>query len=98
MFFFLSSILPIVVDSWILLRREHRRAGEEEERFVVDYSAGLPCLLLYILKHINILGFYFQFEVVALHFMMQCQKVEGMTTYAPRLEVREKRLWRKVSI
>ena len=44
-------------------------------------------LALGILEHIDILGDALKFEVVALHFIMQRQKVEGGTTRASCLKV-----------
>ena len=76
-FFSLVSILPVVVGLWVLLSCEHCRAREEEERFVSNCLSGLPRLLLCILEHINILGDPLYFEVIALHFIMQRQEVEG---------------------
>ena len=45
-FLFLGSILPVVNGLWVLLSFEHRRACEEEERFVGNCLAGSSCLLL----------------------------------------------------
>ena len=60
--------------------------------------AGLPHLLLCILEHINILGYFLYFVVIALHLIMQCQEVEGMATCVTQLEMGEQRLWRDVSV
>ena len=44
-FVFLGSTPPVAVGSWILLRREHHRAGEEEDCFVGYCAAGSTHLL-----------------------------------------------------
>ena len=46
--------------------------------------SGLP---LGVLEHVDILGDSLDLEVVALHFVMQRQYVEGVPAGAPRLEV-----------
>ena len=84
-FVFLGSILPIVVGSRIMLRRKHFSAGEEEDHFVGDFAAGAPRLLLCILEHIDIIGYPLYFKVVVLHFIVQCQKFNFITTHAPPL-------------
>ena len=58
----------------------------------------MSCLLLGILKHIYILGDALELEVIALHFVVQRQKVEGVTARAPRLEVRNEVLWGDFSV
>ena len=98
MVFFIGSILSIIVGSWISLRPEHPCASEEEERFFGDCVTGSPCLFLCILEHINILGDPLYFEVVVLHLIMLIQKVEGMTTCAPCLDVGKQHLWHNISI
>ena len=45
---------------------------------------GFP---LRILEHVYVLGDALNHEVVALHFVMQRQEVEGVPVGAPRLEV-----------
>ena len=97
-FLFLRYILPVVVCPWLFISCEHRRARKEEERLVGDCAAGSPRLLMCILEHINILRDPLYFEVIALHFIMQSQEVEGMVTCSPRLDVGEKRLWSDVSV
>ena len=49
-----------------------------------SFPAGLP---LRVLEHVNVLGVSLDLEVVALHFVMQRQEVEGVPAGAPRLEV-----------
>ena len=44
-----------------------------------------PCLLLGVLEHIYILGDALDLEVIALQFIAQRQKVEGVTARAPHL-------------
>ena len=58
----------------------------------------MPCLLLGVLEHIYILGDALDIEVIVLHFVVQCQKVEGVTNRAPRLEVRKEVLWCNLSV
>ena len=84
-FLVLGSILPVVVGPGLSLSFEHCRARGEEERYVINFSVGSSRLFLCILEHINILGYPLYFEVIALHFIMQRQEVEGMATCAPRL-------------
>ena len=45
-------------------------------------------MLLGLLKNIDILGDALDLKVVALHLVVQRQKVEGVTTRESRLEVR----------
>ena len=40
-----------------------------------------------VLEHINILGDVLDLEVIALHFIMQLQEVEGVLARAPRLDM-----------
>ena len=81
-----------------MLRREHHRAREEEEHFVGDCAAGLPRLLLCIIKYINTLRDILYFEVVALDLIMRRQEVEGMDTCTPCLEVVKQHIFSDVSI
>ena len=46
-------------------------------------------MLLGVLEHIYILRDALNLEVIALHFVVQRQKVEGVTACAPHLEVRK---------
>ena len=55
-------------------------------------------MLLGILDNIYILGDSLDLELIALYFVVQRQKVEGVTARAPRLEVRKEGLWRDVSV
>ena len=85
----LGAILSVVVFLRKYFRGEHCGRCEEKECFFRDFLAGSPHLLLYILEHIGILGDALDFELVAPHFIMQRQKVEGVTTRASRLKVRK---------
>ena len=51
--------------------------------------ALLALLALGVLEHIYILGDVLDLEVIALHFVVQRQKVEGGTSRVPRLEMRK---------
>ena len=97
-FFILGSISPVFVGAGVGNGCEHCHYHKEEERFTRDCSAGSPCLFLCILEHIYILGDPLYFDVIALHFIMQCQEVEGVATIAPRLEVGKERLWSYIGV
>ena len=83
----LGAILLVAVRPQKLFRCEHHCRCEEKERFVSDRAAGSPRLRLGVLEHIDILGDALNFEVIALHLIMQCHKVEAVTTCASCLEV-----------
>ena len=51
-------------------------------------------MLLGVLENIYILGDVLNLEVIALHFVVQSQKFEGVTARAPRLDLRKEVLWR----
>ena len=77
---------------------DHVRACKEEKHFVSNCSYGLPVLFFCIVEHIYILGDPLYFKVIPLHLIMQSPYVQGVATSAPRLEVREERLWRDVGV
>ena len=54
--------------------------------------------MLGILDHVDILGDSLDLEVVALHFVMQRQEVEGITAGAPRLEVCKEVFWADLGV
>ena len=81
------ALFPIVVSARKSLYCEHLRGGKRSKVFFGDclpHSSGLP---LGVLKHINILGDALDLEVIALHFIMQRQEVEGVPACEPRLEM-----------
>ena len=58
----------------------------------------MPYLLLGVLKHIYILGDALDLEVIALHFVVHRENVEGVTARAPCLEVRKEGMWGDFSV
>ena len=46
-------------------------------------------MTLSVLEQVDVLGDSLDLDVVALHFVLQRQEVEGVPTGAPRLEVRK---------
>ena len=53
---------------------------------------------LCVLEHIDILEDDLDLEVVALHFVMQRQEVEGITAGAPHLEVCKEVFWADLGV
>ena len=85
----LSAIFPVAVCPRQYFRGENRSRHEEKESFVCNRSIGSPRLLLGVLEHIYILGDSLNFEVVALHFVVQRHKAKGVMTHAYLLKVRK---------
>ena len=51
-----------------------------------------------VLKHIDILGDALDLEVVVLKLVMHHQEVKGVTSIAPRLELRKKVFWADLGV
>ena len=80
--FVLTLVLPAFVSLGETLRRYHVVSRNEEEgvrRYGVDRSFGL---FLRILKRVDVLGDALHFQMVVLHFVFQCQHIDGMEATA----------------
>ena len=85
----LSAIFPVIICPREYFHGEHHGRREEKDFFICNCSAGLPRLLLGVLEHIDILRDSLNFEVVALNFVVQIQKFEGVMTRALHLKVKK---------
>ena len=83
----LRALFLIIIGARKALTCEHGLTRKKEQGFIGDCSTCPSGLPLHVLEHVYVLGDALNLELVALHFIMQRQEVEGVPDSAPRLEV-----------
>ena len=83
----LRALFPIIIYARKALTCEHGRTCKKEQGSVGDCSTRPSGFPLHVLEHVYLIGDALNLKVVALHFIMQRQEVEGVPAGAPHLEV-----------